>query len=219
MDRLEGISDVFVKQGSIGSVVTACVLLSGCGQSGRPAAPTQQIEALAPILGEPCCVRVISPKVTLISLVEPLAPGEETRPEPNRRFIAVGFPIGPQQAFAVDDYSIVFGKDEPRLPFAVGGENREAPDVFYDPEELAEVIQLATGSEEKNGVSTIDRDLGPQMVSWTTTASVLLLLFEVPADAKTLQLRHGKRSFQLSPDDGRIDGKVPALPPESRPAG
>jgi hypothetical protein len=182
------------------------VALAGCGAQRNSKGEAKNSQPLAPMIGEPCLVRVFSGNVTYAQLSNPFAPNEETAPKPGLRFIAVGFPIGAKQTLAVDDYEIDIKSDDFRIPFAVGGENPEAPNVFYDPVDFAETVELTKGTEETNG---LDRQMDdePLLVSWGTRASVLLLLYEVPADLKTMTLHHGTRAIQLEPDTGLIDGK------------
>ena len=67
-------------------------------------------------------------------------------------------------------------------------------------------VELTKGTEETNGLDrTVDED--PLLDSWGTPASELLLLYEIPADLKTITLRHGACAIQLEPDTGLIDGK------------
>jgi len=182
------------------------IALAGCGAQKKPKGEAKNSQPLAPMIGEPCLVRVFSGNVTYAQLSNPFAPNEETAPKPGLRFIAVGFPIGAKQILAVDDYEIDIKSDDFRIPFAVGGENTEAPNVFYDPEDFGDTVELTKGTEETNGLDrTVDED--PLLVSWGTPASVLLLLYEIPADLKTITLRHGARAIQLEPDTGLIDGK------------
>jgi hypothetical protein len=182
------------------------VALAGCGAQRNSKGEAKNSQPLAPMIGEPCLVRVVTDSVVHVQLANPFAPNEETTAKPGKRFIAVGFPIGAKQTLAVDDYEIEANGDVFRIPFAVGGENPEAPNVFYDPEDFAETVELTKSTQETNG---LDRPMNeePLVVSWGTPASVLLLLYDLPADAKTVTLNHGTRVIQLEPDSGLIDGK------------
>ena len=71
--------------------------LVGCGSQRNPASATKNSPPLAPLIGEPCLVRVFSGKVSYIHLTDAFSPNEETVPKPGMRFIAVGFPIGAKQ--------------------------------------------------------------------------------------------------------------------------
>jgi hypothetical protein len=156
---------------------------------------------LAPLLGEPVLLRVHEDEVTLVDFSSPLSPGEAVPLDPGFRFVVVGFPIGTEQPFAVDDYQLDAGEGERRFPLGVAGENPMAPDLFYDPEDFADVVTLSKREQETNGMQD------ELLVSWGTPASVLLLLYEVPAKAKTITLHHGERRFELWPNTGKITSK------------
>jgi hypothetical protein len=189
-------------------LIIACLGLMGClgSPAGTKVAPVSQ--PVAPLIGEPALVRVHTGKVMLVSSSSPLAPGEEQSPDAGFRFIAVGFPIGQEQVLAVDDYEVDANEEDLRLPFAVGGENAQAPELFYDPVDFAESVSLSNAAAETTTVQGQGPDESPLLVEWKTPASTLLLLYEVPLDRKTVTLRHGPRSIRLDVETGLIDGKA-----------
>jgi hypothetical protein len=187
------------------SLLVVCALsLAGCGAQTPHESTAASSQPLAPMIAEPCLVRVYNGNVEYVQMADAFSPNEKTTPLPGFRFIAVGFPIGAKQTVAVDDYQVEV--KEPQLPFAVGGESRETPQFFYDPEDFAETVELSRANEETNRLEENADEL-PQLVAWGTPASILLLLYEVPDGATAVTLRHGNRTFQLQPDCGRIDGK------------
>lgn len=188
------------------------LLLVGCGFTKLPSNAAKSGQPTVPLIGEPCLVRVHEGKVPMAQgAANPFSPPEQATPGEGFRFIAVGFLIGSKQTLAIEDYEVLDRKDDSQIPFAAGGERPGAPQLFYDTETFGEKVALTRGTEESIGMEGQGPDADALLVSWETAAPVLLLIYEVPADLKTITLRHGSRRFQLQPDSGLIDGKKPAV--------
>lgn len=192
------------------TVIIGSVLLSGCGFLKIPSLAPQS-QPLAPILGEPCLVRVQTKNLTFVQgTANPLIPPAEQPAEKGFRFIAVGFPIGASQTLAIDDYELIddpANSDDPQVPFAVGGDGPGAPEFFYETDYFSEKVALTKGTQERTGLEGQGSDEDALLISWETPAPVVLLLFEIPDGVKSVTLRHGSRKFVLEPDTGLINGK------------
>ena len=193
-----------VTQVSIAVFVVLGLALSGCGVKA-PAGGWRADEPVAPLYAEPSLVRVLKGSISLNSLSDPLAPTKEVKPGQGMRFIIVGFPIGEPKPLAVDDYYVLDGHPDGTYPRGAWSEDAEPTALFYDADEMANPLNFSKGKEEINGLD--DKQV---LVTWQTPHSTLVLVFEVSADQKTVTLHHGKHSFQLEPDTGKIDGKGPA---------
>ena len=155
-------------------------VLSGCGFiKFPPATAARTRQPAAPLIGEPSFVRVYTGEVNLGQDHPLLPPGEEKRVK-GLRFIAVGFPIGPTQTLAIDDYELLDDAADPQVPFAIRGDGPGASEYFYSTENFADAVKLTKGSQEVTGIGD---------------------------NVKTVTLRHGTRTFKLEPDAGLIDGK------------
>jgi hypothetical protein len=197
-----------MKRCSSSALILALLVTAGCdfGPKLVPSLAPATSTPTAPMIAEPNLVRIHTGKVILVSLINALADGEEQTPEPNSRFIAVGFPIGPEQTLSVFDYELKAPPDEEWLvPFAVVGESPNS-DLFYDPLEFADEVKLKQASAEAADVDAQAED-GPAVASWSTPAKRLILLYEVPLNSTTVTLQHGKRTFVLHPQSGEIEKK------------
>ena len=194
----------------LGWVILFGLTLAGCGFLKIPSLAPQS-QPLAPIIGEPCLVRVQTKNLTFVQgSANPLNPPGEQTADKGLRFIAVGFPIGASQTLAIDDYELLddpANSDDPQVPFAVGGEGPGAPEFFYESEYFSEKVALTKGTQERTGLEGQGSDEDAMLISWETPSPVVLLLFEIPDGVKTVTLRHGSRKFVLEPDTGLIDGK------------
>lgn len=182
--------------------------LSGCGFVTFPSNATKARQPAAPIIGEPSLVRVHTGKLSMAQgAADPFSPPGEETADKGFRFIEVGFPIGAKQTLVMDDYELLDDADDPQVPFAVGGEGPGAPQFFYGTEDFADSVVLTKGTQEVTGMKGQGADESALVVSWETTSPIVLMLFEIPADVKSITLRHGTRTFKLEPDAGLIDGK------------
>ncbi|MBC7852540.1 MAG: hypothetical protein IAF94_03805 [Pirellulaceae bacterium] len=190
------------------AIIIGSVFLSGCGFIKFPPAQLAQQQPTAPIIGEPSLVRVQSGKLNIVQgAAGPLSPPGEEAAEKGYRFIAVGFPIGPKQTLSIDDYELLDNPEDPQVPFAVGGEGPGAPQFFSGTEYFAESVVLTQGTKESTGMEGQSSEEDATLLSWETPSSVVLMLFEITDDTKSVTLRHGSRTFKLEPDAGLINGQ------------
>jgi len=190
-------------------LILAC---GGCGLAKSPSSPNSQPrQPVAPILGEPRFVRNKTGKVFFAQgASDAVSRPEEEKLEAGFRFIAIGFPISAAQTLAIDDYELIEDPNQPDeslIPFAVGGEGEGAPEYFYSTEDFADTVELSKGKQEATSMESQGPDEPALLVSWETPSPVVVMLFEVQRNLKTVTLRHGSRSFKLEPDSGLIDGK------------
>ena len=164
------------------AIIIGSVLLSGCGFLNVPSLAPQS-QPLAPILGEPCLVRVQTKNLTFVQgAANPLSPPANQPAEKGFRFIAVGFSIGASQTLAIDDYELLddpANSDDPQVPFAVGGEGPGAPEFFYETDYFSEKVALTKGTQERTGLEGQGSDEDALLISWETPSPVVLLLFEI----------------------------------------
>ena len=186
------------------------LLLSGCGFiKFPPATAARPRQPAAPIIGEPSFVRVYTGEVNLGQDHPLLPPGEEKRVK-GLRFIAVGFPIGPTQTLAIDDYELLDDSADPQVPFAIRGDGPGASEYFYSTENFADAVKLTKGTQEITALEGQGPDEDALLVSWETSSPAVLMLYEIGDNVKMVTLRHGTRTFKLEPDAGLIDGKSAA---------